>query len=588
MADTLKFRCIDGGVPDASALQSDEPALLFKMTAEGQMDLQMGRLSTKPSKTSRPVIRDWRNQELADLFRVKRLLDAAGVACEIDRGVTDEGDPWFVFCRGDGEVFAHFCRIDELYILDSPTIDRPLRGRDFNALINDFTGLSQTTAGSTLNQNDDTAHRVVRLTRSSTLRLHPSAILAALIWTFLLSSEELVLIRPADEGDDHGNDPLEGLVPSDEDIATWSDEDIETIGEAEMLMAMAARNQDPKMLEKSDLPYTEDKTAQASQAVSTAPNATAMTLSALAINMGFLSEALLSEKYAQIFEDLETPAALASALRNQEIHPGDRQATAVHTGSMEDAPAFTGSGYKLDATALKGAMVDKRLPDDAAAVSEGSFKLSIEQVAPVTFFSDTMDRSGPVAFEKDLKTRGEVQDAPSSNSSSGQDAFSMDPSSLIDLAQLTSFQDIKQAVQDLWLPALHEYTFDTVTLHSSFDMTRYTGAVDGVLDLVAEDTPADTADEVVSTPQTSSVIMTPVTPGAPQMYDDEARKYIDYVISSGEIEFVYTQDHVVLIDVDVLSNPMARQFSQTWNFSDGGSISLIGLQSDYMDYLMHA
>lgn len=39
------------------------------------------------------VLRDWSNQELANIYRVKKLLDAAGVVNSLERGVTDEGIP---------------------------------------------------------------------------------------------------------------------------------------------------------------------------------------------------------------------------------------------------------------------------------------------------------------------------------------------------------------------------------------------------------------------------------------------------------------------------------------------------------------
>jgi hypothetical protein len=58
--------------------------------------------------------RDWSRHELA-LFHVAANLLRKTV--ETDRGVTDEGDPWFVFCDADsGEVLAHFARIGGQYI----------------------------------------------------------------------------------------------------------------------------------------------------------------------------------------------------------------------------------------------------------------------------------------------------------------------------------------------------------------------------------------------------------------------------------------------------------------------------------------
>lgn len=73
-----------------------------------------------PSQEAEPAVErlDWSNQELASIYHVRSLLTAAGMSTVVDRGVTDEGDPWCVFCRADGEVFIHLCRIDGSYLLD--------------------------------------------------------------------------------------------------------------------------------------------------------------------------------------------------------------------------------------------------------------------------------------------------------------------------------------------------------------------------------------------------------------------------------------------------------------------------------------
>src|SRR5579863_4682664 len=45
--------------------------------------------------------RDWTQRELSEFYRVESALIQAGMALETERGVTDEGEPWFVFCRAD-------------------------------------------------------------------------------------------------------------------------------------------------------------------------------------------------------------------------------------------------------------------------------------------------------------------------------------------------------------------------------------------------------------------------------------------------------------------------------------------------------
>ena len=144
-----------------------------------------------------PKNRYWSNQELASLFRVKRLLDAAGIVCDVDYDCTDEGDPWFVFCDAAGEVFIHLCRIDGKYLLDSPNIFTPLTGWDFSELIEGFlqrNGPQEShPAASTATGS---GQRVVRFERNGKVFMHPATMLAALIWTLFLESEDLVMLLP--------------------------------------------------------------------------------------------------------------------------------------------------------------------------------------------------------------------------------------------------------------------------------------------------------------------------------------------------------------------------------------------------------
>ena len=52
---------------------------------------------------------DWNQRELAEFYRVEDALTKSGVGISTDRGLTDEGDPWFVFLRQDDEeVIVHF------------------------------------------------------------------------------------------------------------------------------------------------------------------------------------------------------------------------------------------------------------------------------------------------------------------------------------------------------------------------------------------------------------------------------------------------------------------------------------------------
>ena len=83
--------------------------------------------------------RGWSNHELAQFHRVIADLRNVGFALETDSGVTDEGDPWFVFCDGDsGEIFAHFARIGGEYVILAPCLDSSLTGTVLRQLVDHF------------------------------------------------------------------------------------------------------------------------------------------------------------------------------------------------------------------------------------------------------------------------------------------------------------------------------------------------------------------------------------------------------------------------------------------------------------------
>ncbi len=126
--------------------------------------------------------RDWTNQEMADLARVQYLLSRAGVQLETDRGLSDEGDPWFVFCDAQGEVFVHICRMGMTYLLDGPSLDAPLRGPSFDALVKSF--IDRATA-------KVAALNVVPLKKDNKVFLHPSVMLTALIWSLFLLNDQM-------------------------------------------------------------------------------------------------------------------------------------------------------------------------------------------------------------------------------------------------------------------------------------------------------------------------------------------------------------------------------------------------------------
>jgi hypothetical protein len=149
----------------------------------------------------RTLSRDWSAQELAEFYRVEAALIQSGLHVCSDRGIADEGDPWFIFCRAeDDEVIVHFARIDGQYLISAPAYGGDVRGYNFRALLR---GLVD-------------RHPVLRpAQQTSNVTWHPSALLIVLVASALLKMGHNAEAAPARPGDPLAAD----RVPLNVDLA---------------------------------------------------------------------------------------------------------------------------------------------------------------------------------------------------------------------------------------------------------------------------------------------------------------------------------------------------------------------------------
>ena len=142
---------------------------------------------------------DWSPEEIAELYRIEHALLQARFSLETDRGISDEGDPWFVFCRADGEVLVHIVRSDNEYELHSPGLAQPLKGRFISELSKAFVGQLPLQV-------------FVRRPGETRLFVHPAAALAILIGAIFVAYDVVQLDAEqgadADEGDTQSGQPV--------------------------------------------------------------------------------------------------------------------------------------------------------------------------------------------------------------------------------------------------------------------------------------------------------------------------------------------------------------------------------------------
>jgi hypothetical protein len=147
---------------------------------------------------------------LAELYRVVDLLGQSGLALDTDMGMTDEGDPWFAFCRPDtGDVIFHIARIGRQYIAASGVIDRTCEGGNFRDIIDQLVRQQPLV--------------MPRPTPNGKLFLHPAAVLAAFVAMALLHAHQAeaadvvgsaipVTLDTPDQGASGGHKLLDGLA----------------------------------------------------------------------------------------------------------------------------------------------------------------------------------------------------------------------------------------------------------------------------------------------------------------------------------------------------------------------------------------
>lgn len=551
MAKILTFRNKGDAPVGQDFLTSANQTLSFRATEDGGISL--GNLSHSGFSDLFPdPKKDWSNQELADLFRVRQLLSSANVPVETDRGVTDEGDPWFVFCHANGEVFIHLCRIDGVYILDSPNVLRPLRGADFNELIADFTNQALPAPGT----DDDPERRVIRLERGGKVRLHPSAMLAALIWTLFLAAEELVLLAPEEtEADNDALLDFEGMIA----VETAETVDIDLLFQDDTL--------DPAHLLKesgidTDHAAPEGHMRDAHQhGLTIQNNAFTMGLSTIAIAMGFMTETVLLNNQRKVLEslkDLGFSEYGAEAAQVAEISvPADAEGSALLTMLTD----FLGLNLSLttertDAgnakqSALKAQDLDylasDTSKDDALAVVKTTTIAAIireKGEGPGKEFAEAAIKLSPEAESPLAHAKGDTLKA--------------------EATQDTILQSLTEALQN-WSTE-SEITVGNLTFKSEFSLSDEDAFA--LFDWI--DTSAPESEET-----------------SYRDFDAVAMRLIEFLeAKDGEIYFLQGSKGVIMIDITAKTGGETATIH--WEAEDGRLISFVGLQADFEQFDMIA
>ena len=584
-----------------------DDALTFDASADGLLDFGTARRSGR-SPIPDPM-RDWSNQELADLVRVQRLLCQAGVNVATDRGVTDEGDPWFVFLDAHGEVFVHLSRIDGQYILDSTVQEGVVSGPCFATLIERFAGRAEAVAAV---RPDGT--NVISLSRRGKIVMHPGAALAALVWSILLASEDMLFLEepiPAADGPTDRTAHAEGTSDAAHHDTSVADYEADTAAfrelfvdraEAEEFLATIGSGRDgADRALQSDL----RDAAQPLAGVANALGITGLGLTALAAAYGNNRQQASDETETET-DVAETDIALArddkTAARDATQADTDDDSALKHVaaGQLFDSENTHGEAAPSDDVHLEADASERAAPSEAAdpglqsaAMLEAASSAALAEAAEARR-ADPAAASGVEMAEASPPREGTaIRGQQTEEEGTTNLARFLESVGLEDL--LDGGEKIVTALGDRAGDAsesLFRLIDETLTIVSVADVTErgaiianarlllpeagmFDGGMSpiGVAGLGSADPRAPLSDASGST--------APASPFAFAQFSSDVRDFIDHLVLTSEIEVIALENQILLIDMRAVSESGAEAFARTWSLDEERTISTIGIKADF-------
>ena len=509
-------------------------------------------------------LRDWTNQELASIYRVKHLLDVAKIPTELDRGVTDEGEPWCVFCSTDGHVFIHLSRIDGVYWLDSPKLTAPLQGISFDELVQSFIARSEG-----LDQGaQDGALKVVPLKRNGTVFLHPSVMLAALVWSLYFGSEDLLLLDPSE------TDPMEPDSEADEisyaphtavtaeDLASFDGQTyIGTQHKLDDLTADLSAQSKMAVLLSSVDPVSSKTAGSFSSHVSLS---TMLGLGVIAVTCGFALEGqwkTIIGAYIASEKDDQTAYHDVSSAR----------ADVPVSLSLTDVLAYLEeSFFKLGRAAQEdGSSTESAQSYDAADINIlatlSDLLASLAHVNFAMIHPPSLD--GGVTYEDLRETEMSLQERTSDSEASDEA-----------LEKLVLLDEAGSSEGALLEPVSHDYDLSHI-IRDIFQTANFQKIeIDGS-SYIFEDT--EELDDIKSSGGIGDIYADVQEKDDIPLFDEHVQNFIFSLWQDSEkLKFIVSGNDLILYNVDAYRTD-EESILMTWRDTDGSTVSLIGVASDF-------
>ncbi|MEP3630786.1 MAG: hypothetical protein ABJN04_12360, partial [Hyphomicrobiales bacterium] len=483
----------------------------------------------------------WTNQELADLYRTQRILALAGVTTQVDHGITDEGDPWFVFMDSQNEVLVHFSRFDGFYLVTSQLQEEPIKGDSLHDLVSEFSRRVQPVA--------QAGQNVVSLARNNqgVAFIHPAAALAALVWSVYLMADDLIAATPAVTEDAAGDIVLPRNTPASEDKFTVHTENQEELSVLTPKASPLLSAQEP--LKTSLQPSSNREVAIGLSGHGAKVAGVSLSLVALAVGLPLPAGSAL-----------ETTSDDASI---QKVCLESLSGALAHVKSKAAALLMASETVKLQHRELA--------PSDQASEEARSETSNIDAEAEVPTKIEDLAEAHVEQIVKISYAKQELTSKPGAQS---EEEVPPEKAS-------NASEDNQTKVSGI-LPA---ESLEEVGFFQSFDEDFESFEISS-LDKIAKDELdqlLDTGEAKVSSAPVSSIDNRQGY-GA---FDLEAREFLDFLLHSyDDIKVVNLDTEIIFIHMGAFEegSDTHEVYAKSWSFDDGGVISTIGFKSDMAQF----
>jgi hypothetical protein len=545
---------------------------LVSMFADGQgasVDTCLrADLCSGTSLTDTPLVNtyaaDWDNQELASLYRAQRLLGLTGISFDVERGRTDEGEPWFVFVDDAGEVLAHFCRMDGVYYLDSAAQTSLLMGHSLESLVSGFARRNQP-----VNHKDRGTGeaQVVHLTGGavrSNVMMHPGVSLAALVWSIYLLSDTLIL--PV-----HGRDAHSLNVEADIDTAPDMSEAVSSPASLDHLSVSLHLQGSVSAAQNT---CSGSREASAGPAVSTGGgvwgigpgngpfmNMVGLGLSALAMSYGIHLSNLpqnavqMAKNAANSVTEILSERILLEQISVDMQMVSDDLAQAVAVLENKDAAMFLEAVVAgVQPSDIVTTLIQTTIVSDEFKMATVSFKVSNDRQARVLMEADVenMEQDGKNNTEQSIRVTQDNVEAANvmSNLSSVFEQYGV---------------------------TLDFTRFDV--LDEKYDIARILQTSSGTgteMDPSAATPMLDTDGETLNSHTAAKIY---------PIFDDAANDFIVFLLMKQDNaqQSLYNGE-VIFFDKSVFDTANVEIYARSWSFEDGSILSTVGSRSDFEDF----